>query len=199
MITQARLKERLYYFPNLGVFVWKERPLEEFKTERCGKMWNTRFAYTIAGYKRHDGYITIRIDDKAYYAHRLAWCYTEGYFPEHGIDHEDQCPNHNWISNLRPETQVCNLRNTGNRKNNSSGVKGIYWRKDRNKWHVQITVNGKLKFIGYHSDFTEAVFHRYCAEQYENWAGCDSNSPARRWLLERNLIKNRIKQITMMQ
>lgn len=175
-LTQARLKELLHYDPLTGIFTRKISTNNRFKVG------------DIAGYKNKQGYIIIRIDGKGYRAHRLAWCYIEGYFPEHHVDHINRNPSDNRFSNLRHVTNQCNLRNTGNFKHNNSGVKGICWNKDKNKWLAQIKINGKIKYLGRYSDFTEAVFHRYEAEICLNWPGCDSNSPARQWLLKQGYI-----------
>ena len=129
----------------------------------------------IAGCKK-DGYIEISINDISYYAHRLAWLYVHGYFPEYGVDHKDRIKHHNWIDNLRESTQQCNTRNTGNFKHNKSGVKGVYAKGE--KWIAQIKVNKKGYGLGTFTDFDEAVCTRLCAEQCLDWANCDSNSPA---------------------
>lgn len=99
-----------------------------------------------------------------YYAHRLAWFYYYGYWPENKIDHRDQIKHHNWILNLREASDQCNQRNTGNRKDNKSGVKGVTWSNANNKWKVEIRINNKGKFLGYFVNFVEAVCTRLAAE-----------------------------------
>ncbi|MCF3971955.1 HNH endonuclease signature motif containing protein, partial [Pseudomonas aeruginosa] len=46
----------------------------------------------------HHGYLRIKVDDKTYQAHRLAWLYVNGKFPEESIDGDKL---NNRISNLR--------------------------------------------------------------------------------------------------
>lgn len=87
--------------------------------------------------------------DQLQKAHRLAWLYIHGYFPEYGIDHKDRVTYHNWIDNLREATQQCNMRNTANSKNNTSGIKGVSFNKKRNKWSAYIMVNYVKKISGY--------------------------------------------------
>jgi Fe-S oxidoreductase len=70
------------------------------------------------------------------------------------------------------------MRNTGNHKNNISGVKGVWWNKNRKRWNAYIFVNTKLKYLGAYKNFDEAVCTRLAIEQCLNWDGCDSNSPA---------------------
>lgn len=38
---------------------------------------------TVAGRRKHNGYIEISINNTRYYAHRLAWLIHYGYWPEH--------------------------------------------------------------------------------------------------------------------
>jgi hypothetical protein len=163
-VTQKRLKELLKYNHKTGIFV-----------RRVGVRGGAKGA--IAG-TASNGYIQIGIDWVRYAAHRLAWLYVYGYFPEFGLDHRDRVRNHNWIDNLREKSQQCNLRNTGTPKNNTSGVKGVIWDKSRNKWQARIHLNGHGRLIGRYEDFTEAVCARLAAEQCLDWSNCDSSSPA---------------------
>jgi hypothetical protein len=175
-LTQKRLKEVLKYYPGSGIFRWRTRE---------GRKKNA-----IAGYKRQDGYIEISIDGKLHLAHRLAFLHEHGYLPEHGIDHIDRNPSNNKINNLREVSHQCNIRNTGNRADNTSGVKGVSWNKRKNKWMAYIAVNGKQKNLGYYKNFDDAVKARYKAEKEVNWKGCDSSSPAYLYLKENNLLKD---------
>jgi len=169
MITQSKLKDLLHYDPLTGIFLW----VQARQRINVGD---------VAGSTRKDGYIQISIDNKLYLAHRLAWLYTYGYLPENFLDHKDRIRHHNWIKNLREASQQCNLRNTGNRKNNKSGVKGICFYNPNQKWQAQIKVNGKNSHLGHFTDFTEAVAHRLAAEQCLNWSTCDSSSPAYQYI-----------------
>jgi len=164
-----RLKELLSYDHLTGIFLWKVSV-------------NSRAQKGDVAGSDNEGYIHIRIDNKDYFAHRLAWLYEYGYFPENFLDHKDRIRHHNWIKNLREASQQCNLRNTGNRKNNKSGVKGICFYNPNQKWQAQIKVNGKNSHLGRFTDFTEAVAHRLAAEQCLNWSTCDSSSPAYQYI-----------------
>ena len=168
MITQKRLKELLDYGPETGIFLWK--------VSTCNRIKVGDIAGTVNG----KGYIQIKIDNKIYYAHRLAWLFVYGYFPEHGLDHEDRDKSNNRIDNLREASNQCNLRNTGNRSNNTSGVKGISFHKADQKWYAQICLDSGTYHLGLFTDYTEAVATRVAAEQCLNWSNCDSSSPAYR-------------------
>ena len=170
-LTYEELHKNLIYSPWTGLFYWK---INKSKVT----IWN------IAGHKDIYGYITIKINSKLYKAHRLAWFYAYGYMPENIIDHEDRIRHHNWIKNLREASDQCSVRNRGIFKNNTSGVTGVSWAKRRNKWYVQICVNRKYNNLGYFKDFDEAVCTRLAGEQCVGWDGCDSNSPAYRYVKE---------------
>jgi len=156
----------LDYDPLTGVFKWKVNCSTQVKSG------------DIAGHMAKNGRIDIGLNGKLYKAHRLAWFYVYGYFPENNIDHIDRIPHHNWISNLREVSQICNMRNTGNNKNNVSGVKGVSWYKATEKWKVQITINSRNYTVGYYKNFDNAVCARLAVEQCLNWEGCDNLSPA---------------------
>jgi len=168
-LTQTRLQELLHYDSNTGVFIRKINGLGYKKGDK-------------AGYINSTGYVQIKVNNIRYFGHRLAWLYVYGYFPEYGIDHRDRVPWHNWISNLREASCQCNARNTGNHITNTSGVKGVCWKKRDEKWSAYIMVFGKDKHLGLYKDFTEAVCARLAGEQCLNWSGCDSSSPAYRYV-----------------
>jgi len=165
VMQQDRLKDRLSYDPVTGIFTWIESPCP------------TVMKGTKAG-TNENGYITIGIDNKVYKAHRLAWLYSYGYMPEQSIDHIDRNKANNKISNLREASSQCNIRNTDNWATNKSGVKGVYWHNQSGRWRAKITVNYKVKVLGNHKAFDEAVCARLAAEQCLGWSGCDSSSPA---------------------
>lgn len=165
-LTQERLKEVLHYDPDTGIFIWINT--------KANRLNNG----DVAGYKEPSGYIQIRVYGVLYKAHRLAWLYIYGYFPEHGLDHIDRIPCHNCIDNLREESQSCNMRNTGNNKNNTSGIKGVSFDSRKNKWCAYIMINYIKKSLGIYESFENAVCARLAGEQCLNWSGCDSSSPA---------------------
>jgi len=163
MLTQDRLKELLSYDPDSGKFTWK--------ISRGGVR-----AGSVADSLNSLGYIRIGVDGKTYKAHRLAWLYTYGYDPEHGIDHKNGIRNDNRISNLREVSQVCNMQNTKVSSNNTSGFPGVSWQKQRQKWVAQIMVQGKKYGLGYYEDPLDAALARYTEEiQNPNWT-CNHRS-----------------------
>ena len=164
-LTQQKLKQYLNYDPLTGVFIWI---VNRSRNARAG---------SVAGCL-DQGYFRIMISGKPYKAHRLAWLYVYGYFPEHEIDHIDRNKSNNRINNLRHATHQCNMRNIGLRQDNTSGIKGVSWHKQHDKWQVHIKVNNKKYYLGHFTDFTEAVCTRLAAEQCLGWCSCDSNTSA---------------------
>lgn len=181
MLTQKELKETLRYDEETGKFFWKI------------KLSPTGLPGSVAGSVYSDGYRVISIRCVRYKAHRLVFLYVHGYFPENNLDHINRIKDDNRLSNLREVSAVCNARNCGNPKNNSSGVKGVYYSKKDKKWCASIKINGYVKYIGCFHDFSNAVCARLAVEQCVGWNGCDSSSPAfkyvkeRRWRDESNL------------
>ena len=149
MITQAELKDLLTYNPETGIFNW---------IKRNGN---------IAGYTTVKGYVRILINYKLYPAHRLAWLYVNGSFPNKFIDHINHVCDDNRIINLREATVSQNSQNQTIRSCNTSGLKGVYWNKKANKWLAKIEFLGKSKYIGVFLDKNEA-HQAYCkaADKY---------------------------------
>lgn len=163
MLTQFELKKVFNYNKKTGDFTRKK--------EWCGKKIGSK-----AGCKSCYGYLTVNINKKRYSLHRLAWLYVYGYFPENNLDHIDRNPSNNKIDNLREASKSCNIRNTGNWKNNKSGVKGVTW--EGRRWRSGISSYGKYIALGRYKSFDDAVCARLAGEQALNWSDCDSSSPA---------------------
>jgi len=171
-LTYEELHRQLDYDSLTGIFKWKVSNSNRIKIG------------DITGYKGKRGYIEIRINGKLYKAHRLAWFYEHGYMPENDIDHIDRIKHHNWASNLRESSKQCNNRNTGNFAHNTSGVKGVGWRIQKSKWKATIIINGKCIHLGFYTSFDNAVCARLAGEQCVDWEGCDSCSPAYKYVKE---------------
>jgi hypothetical protein len=71
--------------------------------------------------------------------------------------------NHNTLDNRRRNLRICskaeNQRNQRLKDNNTSGFKGVYWKKQDKKYVSQITLDGKRLHIGYYKTAKEAAFH----------------------------------------
>lgn len=73
--------------------------------------------------------------------------------------------NDNRKENLRICSQHQNTMNRGLLNKNKSGIVGVYFDKTRNKWSAEIKFNYVKCFLGRFSEFADAVFIRYYAEQ----------------------------------
>jgi len=65
------------------------------------------------------------------------------------VDHEDGNGLNCQQYNMRLATRSQNLQNATKRSNNTSGYKGVNWRKDNTKWQAQIRKDNKQYHIGY--------------------------------------------------
>lgn len=150
-LTQERLKELLDYDPDTGLFVRK--------VVRGGQK-----AGAVAGSVYNHGYVLVYVDRRRYYAHRLAFLFIEGSFPPEQVDHINHDKADNRWENLRPVTRQENQRHTSMNSNNTSGVAGVYWHKNKNKWVPKIWVDSKCIHLGCTSDKDEAIRWRKAAE-----------------------------------
>lgn len=148
-LSLERLYEVLTYDADTGLFTWRVKHAH---------------AKVIAGAKDYYGYCVIRIDGALYKAHRLAWLYTYGKWPTKGLDHKNRVKDDNRIANLREATQSENMHNGPLRASSKSGVSGVVWRSDRNKWNARIKVGYKTFNLGLYTDMAEAIEARKAAE-----------------------------------
>jgi len=76
------------------------------------------------------------------------------------VDHKDRDSLNNQKSNLRLADHSQNGMNRGLHKNNSSGYKGVYFRKDRDRFMARIKKNGRVISLGCYQTAAEAA-HKY--------------------------------------
>ena len=95
-----------------------------------------------AGTVNARGYRYIMISGKSYLAHRLVWAY-HGKIPVPLLDHANGNKSDNRIENLRVATYSQNCMNRQQRSDNTSGVKGVGWDFEKDRWRVRIAVGGK--------------------------------------------------------
>jgi hypothetical protein len=157
MITAEHLRELLEYDPVTGNFVWKVRH------ERV-------LAGAIAGGISSKGYRKIKIDGRAYSAHRLAWLYVYGEWPADQIDHINRQKADNRIANLRPATNAQNQANRLRRCDNNSGYRGVGHRGGR--WQACIQLDGRNTCLGTFGTPEEAsaAYHAAAVARYGKFA-----------------------------
>lgn len=138
-LTQDVLRALLTYNPDTG----------EFTRNTTGyAATDARYAGRSAGYINGNGYVVVSIFNRRHRAHRLAWLYMTGEWPERDVDHRDGDRQNNRWDNLRAATRSENIHNMGLRPRNTSGRKGACFDARRGKWLAQITVNGKHLHLG---------------------------------------------------
>jgi hypothetical protein len=147
-MPQDALKRVLLYNPQNGVFTWP----------KTGKP---------AGSIAASGYVEIGLGYARYRAHRLAWLYTFGDWPDSDLDHINGIRSDNRIANLRVVTRAQNCQNRGANKSNPSGAKGVS--KHQGKWLARIKHEGVTKYLGVYDTVEEAAFaYRFAAVQIQS-------------------------------
>lgn len=142
-LTATRIRELLHYDPETGIFT---------RLTSTGGMHKG----TTGGRTHPNGYQYIRVDGQRYLAHRIAWLYMTGAFPEDSIDHINGSRADNRFCNLRPATYADNAQNRPVRSSNVSGLRGVSWHHGRQKFQARIMVGGKAHSLGYFHDPNEA-------------------------------------------
>lgn len=152
MLTQEDIKKIAHYDPETGIFTALGK-----RRGKKTKNWPT------LGSTNGLGYLQMKVGVEAFKLHRLAWLYMTGSFPAKALDHADTDRKNNKWANLREATQDENLHNTKNYKTNTTGAKGVSWKKDRKKYSARINVANKSVFLGYFSSVAAA--HAAYAEE----------------------------------
>ena len=102
---------------------------------------------TGKGYKTGKGYLSVRIDNKLIQIHRVIFLYHHGYLPKQ-MDHINNITTDNRIENLRECTASENMCNKPITSLNSTGFKGVYYRKDSKKYAAQVSFGGVKYYLG---------------------------------------------------
>ena len=142
-IDKKEVLDVLDYNPETGDFRWKQ--------QQKAANFNKRFIGAVAGTVSVHGYVQIKINNRRYMAHRLAWLVTHGKWPDDHIDHINGITTDNRICNLRSVSCIVNQQNrthTNEKLQTTSKYLGVSWNKALEKWHSQIKVNGKKVHLG---------------------------------------------------
>lgn len=97
----------------------------------------------VVGTMRNDGYLMGGIQGKKYLLHRLIFLYHHGYMPKY-IDHINCIKHDNRIENLREASYRNNNSNSSIRSDNSSGIKGVFYKHSKACWVAKVTAKGKV-------------------------------------------------------
>ena len=152
-LDQERLKQVIAYCPDTGAFTWL----------RTG---------SAAGSIDGRGYLLICVDGRKYRAHRLAWLWVHGKFPNGIIDHRNCIRADNPINNLRDTTKTVNQQNQRAAfKNNRLGIRGVRLNRTGTGYETRLCVNKKFICLGTYKTAEEA--HAvYVAAKRQHHEGC---------------------------
>ena len=170
-ITYEEVHELFDYNPETGIFTNR---ITRGKIAKKGK---------VAGCLSDTGYWIIKVNGKNYRAHRLAWLFIHGYFPEHQIDHINRIRTDNRLCNLREVNKSCNMKNSKIYNNNTSGITGVSWHKRAKKWMVRIQDKNYHRInLGSFASKLEAAQARYEAEIKYKYPNCQTQSSALKYI-----------------
>lgn len=145
-------------YENFGI-IWADEKPFLFDSSDIDLL-NNRYWY-VDDYGYLTNAITTNNKTKYYKFHRLVVGAQHGQI----VDHINRDKRDNRKQNLRICTRKENSRNLGIRSNNTSGINGVYWDKDRMKWVAKIGVDGKSILIGRYKTKEDAKCARRNAEK----------------------------------
>ena len=152
------LKEHFDYNPDTGIIIWKKKQ-KHWKVE----IGQEAGCFTTNGSKK---YRTITSKGIKYKTHRIAYYMYHGIDPKNNdIDHEDGNGLNNKINNLRLATRSDNCKNRSMNENNTSGVTGVTWVKQAQKWRARIMIDYKSIVLGSYINKEDAIQTRIEAEK----------------------------------
>ncbi len=159
-IAAGRVREVFSYSPGTGELLWN---IDMGSRARAG---------SVAGYRSVRGYVLTKVDGHLYMNHRLIWLLVTGSWPEEQIDHLDGDRANNRWENLREASGEVNQQNRRRaNRNNTTGVLGVHFRKDKKSYSAQILVGGALKRLGCFVTLEEA-HAAYVTAKRQHHAGC---------------------------
>ena len=149
------LHRLMSYDPETGVF-----------TRRVSRRGVKAKAGMVAGtLNKIHGYCYIQFLDAPKSAHRLAFLYMTGEWPEKQVDHINGVRDDNRWCNLRDVSRTENMRNTSIRSTNTSGVVGVSYASRDKLWSAAISHKGKKVNLYCGKNPYMAVYKRAMAER----------------------------------
>lgn len=119
----------------------------------CNYTWNE---------KEGSGYINANCNHTKIYLHRLIF---DDLRENDMIDHINHNVHDNRRNNLRIATNSQNQMNRDKPITNTSGIKGVYWHKNKQKWQANIQINESLLYLGIFDSKEDAIKARKQAEE----------------------------------
>lgn len=170
ILVISDLRKLVRYDAETGIIIWNYRkpglfPDGQYYFEKFQENWNHKFANKNAGYVDRRGYISVKVCRMLMPAHRVIWALHYDAWPEGHIDHINGDQTNNQITNLRQVTPAENLKNLSINLRNTSGITGVTFDKNLQKWRAQISVNNRTRYIGVYGDMETAALARKNAER----------------------------------
>ena len=128
-LTHARVLELFEYRADTGDLIWKKSESNRIKIGDA------------AGAVATNGRRYIGVDGERQLAHRLVWFHQRGEWPTENLTPANGDYLDTRIENLVEQTVQEMVKAAGLRSTNTSGIKGIWWDKERQKWAVQTVHN----------------------------------------------------------
>lgn len=139
-LTAEQLRELFDYDSSTGLFCRRRATTNKVKST-IG-IWQPGSLTKL-------GYNSLRVNGKAWQAHRLAWLYMHGALPDGQIDHINGVRNDNRIANLRLATVSENQLNlSAVNVKSASKLRGAHWNAKRGKYQAQFERLGKRFYLG---------------------------------------------------
>lgn len=162
LITAEQLRAQLHYDPATGVFT---------RLVATGGRYRTAVG-DAAGCLNDSGYVLISLNSLQYRAHRLAWLYMTGKWPEFEVDHRNGRRADNRWDNLRDASPGINQQNRRQATcRSTTGLLGVSFLRREGKFGARIWIEGKYRSLGQY-DSKEKAYEVYLAAKRQHHAGC---------------------------
>ena len=160
------IRRVLIYDPDGGLLYWRYRP-------DCTSYWNARHAYQPAGAIGDQGYRRLKVSQSIFKASRVAWAYYWGGIGDEVIDHINGIRSDDRITNLRSVSLLENNQNRSANTTKGTGMSGVRFRPDSNRWAVTASRNHKQIQVGTYDTREEAsaAANLYRLNNYKGYVG----------------------------
>lgn len=125
---------------------------------------------SMAGSKCCDGYMRLTLHRNSYAIGRIVYAMFNGYIsPDMDIDHIDSNKSNNCIHNLRLVSHAVNQRNRKVRRNNTSGISGVFFDEKNQRWRATWrSIDGKWKSKSFNISVHGSLSYEMAIHHREN-------------------------------
>ena len=164
-MNNTYLQECFVCDADAGKLIWRERPRAHFKNGAGWHNFNHQRAGKIAGVRKANGRVEVKLDGRTFKAARIIWIMYYGTAAPDIVDHIDGNPGNDSVENLRAATPAQNAQNRAHTSANSSGMSGVTWHAPAKKWWVRVTLSGRTHSFGLYKSLGAAAAAAYAARQ----------------------------------